>query len=209
MNIRREKSPFIKAKTTSNLYQSYSFINLNQIKSNDNLSILTNYVKKLEKILKAVIEENINLKTELNKNNEKENQKYKEENLSLIKEYSKGLELLIPIKQIINKNKEPFNEIKNKKNNLKTIIDNKENDKNEGNIFDICKKSFNEFDDIQELKNYYEGKIELLEKKIEVMEALERIYSEQYDKYIKNRKAKNDKKNEKTENGTINENINK
>lgn len=193
MNIRKEKSPFIKTKSkTSHLYQSYSFINLNQMKSNDNLIILTNYVKNLEKTLKSVIEENINLKSELIKSNEKEIQKYKEENLSLIKEYSKGFELLIPIKQQINKNREPFKDLKNQMINLKTITDNKENNKNKGNIFDICKKSFSEFDDIQDLKEYYEGKIELLEKKIDVLEELERIYSEQYDKYIKNKNTKND-----------------
>ncbi len=165
----------------------------NQSIKEKDIEVLGDYIKNMENVIKEIIQENIKLKENMDyskqHSNYREIKKYRHEKTKLAERYNKGNELISPIKKFFkqNQNKSSINEnnicvIMNKENNSNN---NKENNKN---ILNIFSQNFFEFDEIGEMKEYYEGKINLLEKKVQVLESLENIYTNE--NYIKSKYKK-------------------
>ncbi len=162
------------------------------------LESIIEYIKNTEQTLKEIIQQNQILKnqTQSNENKLPLNSEISDKDILLTK-CSKGKNYTECLEKIINK-------FKNSVNNEKITLECTENDENKRND-----KNSNDFknkleisDDIRDLKNYYEGKINIMERKIKVFEILECLYMKQVDE-LKNKLSKNIINKLKNKNGEL------
>jgi hypothetical protein len=150
------------------------------------LESIIEYIKNTEQTLKEIIQQNIILKNQIQNNESKIplNSEVSDNDILLTK-CSQGRNFTECLEKIINKFKISVN---NEKNTL-DCIDNDENNRNDKNS-NAFKNKLEISDDIRDIKNYYEGKINIMEKKIKVFEILENLYMKQVDE-LKKKLSKN------------------
>ena len=165
---------------------TYNF-SLKECQNNINiLESLIEYIKNIENSLKELMQQNINLKNQIQ---EKEAIiiDFDKENEIFLKLFSQGRIHIENVKKIINNFKNSINE--GSTGFTYGNGDNKEIGTN---------KNKNDFsNEIKEIKKYYEGKIELMDKKIKISEILENLYAKQIDGLKKklNKNVSNELKN--------------
>ena len=142
------------------------------------LETIMEYILNLEKHLKEIIQQNIDLKNKISKNDSDFNNISIQKNNDKLTNLLKGKNYIKEIEKIINDFKKAINEERS------AYI--KENE----NINKICNNKAEIEDEIEEIKNYYEGKIAIMDKKIKVFEILESLYMKQIDE-LKNKLNKN------------------
>ena len=137
------------------------------------LETIIEHIKNIEKSLTEIMQQSIKIQNSINKNYESLISTDLEKNNELIlKIYSQGKSHIEEIEKIImnykNYHRKECSELTRAsigKNNLGNNLQNKLNYSN----------------DIKEIKNYYEGKINIMDKKIKVFEILENLYLRQID----------------------------
>ena len=150
------------------------------------LESIIEYIKNTEQTLIEIIQQNKALKNQI-QNNESRiplNTEVSDKDI-LLTNYSQGKNYTECLEKIINK-------FKNSVNNEKITIDcldSNENNRNDKNS-NALKHKLEISDDIRDIKNYYEGKINIMEKKIKVFEILENLYMKQVDD-LKKKLSKN------------------
>jgi hypothetical protein len=179
MYICKENKSPSNEKISSNNYFSFE-----ECKNNINiLESIIEYIRNIEHALKEILQQNINLREQMK--NKGIFSVSECDNESFIKKYSYSFnhDLIGQLEKIINKFKLSFNEEKKflmnescKKDNKEEFI--KKENAHEKDIFEIS-------DEIKEIKNYYEGKIDIMQKKIKVSEILESLYLKQIDEFKK------------------------
>jgi hypothetical protein len=150
------------------------------------LESIIEYIKNTEQTLIEIIQQNKVLKNQIqcNENNLPLDSELPNKDILLTK-CSQGKNYTECLEKIINK-------FKNTVNSEKITIEcadsgeNKRNDKNSNAL----KHKLEISDDIKDIKNYYEGKINIMEKKIKVFEILENLYMKQVDD-LKKKSSKN------------------
>ena len=165
-----------------NKYPFNNFFSLEECKVNVNLlESIVEYIRNIEHALKEIIQQNIDLKNQVKSKALTDASEY--DNESILKKYSFGDNYIEQLGKIINKFKISFNE-ENKlllnesfKGNAQDGYIKNEKSK-ENHIFELP-------DEIKDIKNYYEGKIDLMQKKIKVSEILESLYLKQIDEFRK------------------------
>ena len=152
---------------------SYS-LSLKECQNNINiLESLVEYIKNIENSLKEIMQQNINLKNQMQINQENVNINLEKENELILKIFAQGRAHIENVEKIINNFKNLIN-----RETPEFICDgngeNKNIDNNSKNKVEIT-------NEIKEIKNYYEGKIDIMEKKIKIFEVLEDLYEKQID----------------------------
>ena len=135
------------------------------------LEKIIEYIMNLEKHLKEIIQQNVELKNKISKNDSD----FKSISVDKLTNLSKGKNHIKEIEKIINDFKKTINEERS------------------GCLQEYGKESINKSeieDEIEEIKSYYEGKIAIMDKKIKVFEILENLYIKQIDE-LKNKLNKN------------------
>ena len=150
------------------------------------LESIIEYIKNTEQTLKEIIQQNKALKNQIQSNESRIplNTEVSDKDI-LLTNYSQGKNYTECLEKIINK-------FKNSVNNEKITIDcldSNENNRNDKNS-NALKHKLEISDDIRDIKNYYEGKINIMEKKIKVFEILENLYMKQVDD-LKKKLSKN------------------
>ena len=170
MHCGKENKPNNDVKSSSLSYE----------KCQDNINILESiieYIKNIEKALKEIMQENLELKNKFPKNDDNNNYNTTSElnNENILKIYSQGKNHIEGIEKIINDFKKSM---KNEDSvNIKEDgLDNKNGNHNNNLEF---------AEEIEEIKNYYEGKMLIMDKKIKVFEILENLYIKQVDELKK------------------------
>jgi len=161
------------------------------------LELIIEYIKNTEQTLKELIQQNKILKDHIQIQNIEIkmplNSEDYDENILLTKS-SQSKSFTECLEKIINKFK---NSVNNEKITME-CVDNDENNRNDKNS-NAFKNILEISDDIKDIKNYYEGKINIMEKKIKVFEILEDLYMKQIDELKKklNKNITNKLKNKK------------
>ena len=150
------------------------------------LESIIEYIKNTEQTLIEIIQQNKALKNQIQSNESRIplNTEVSDKDI-LLTNYSQGKNYTECLEKIINK-------FKNSVNNEKITIDcldSNENNRNDKNS-NALKHKLEISDDIRDIKNYYEGKINIMEKKIKVFEILENLYMKQVDD-LKKKLSKN------------------
>ena len=150
------------------------------------LESIIEYIKNTEQTLIEIIQQNKALKNQIQSNESRIplNTEVSDKDI-LLTNYSQGRNYTECLEKIINK-------FKNSVNNEKITIDcldSNENNRNDKNS-NALKHKLEISDDIRDIKNYYEGKINIMEKKIKVFEILENLYMKQVDD-LKKKLSKN------------------
>ena len=173
-------------KSSSNEKISYNF-SLKECQNNINiLESLIDYIKNIENSLKELMQQNLNLKNQIQEKKEIIID-FDKENEIIVKLFSQGRIHIENVKKIINNFKNTINE--SSSGFTSGNAENKEVSTN---------KNKNDFsNEIKELKKYYEGKIDLMVKKIKISEILENLYSKQIEGLKKkiNKNVSNELKN--------------
>ena len=143
-----------------------SIFTLDECKESVNvLESLIEYLKSIEKVLQKIIKENNDLKNKLQESNDSFFLDFERKNESFHKLQSQGKEHIVQIDKIIN--------------NFRQMINKQISSCNDNGKIDMVKDSEN-IDDISEeskdIIKYYEGKIGLMEKKMQISENLENLY---------------------------------
>ena len=167
--------------------KSFSFISLEEFDNTINaLESIIQFIRNVEKSLKEIMNQNIELKNNFYKDNDicsnfERNNKILENIYSQGNNHIKEIEsIIIKLNNfIVGENCGYFHEDGEEKNN--------ENFKNKYEINN----------EVEDIKNYYEGKISIMDKKIKVLEILESLYIKQIEelknnlnKYANNRLKK-------------------
>ena len=150
------------------------------------LESIIEYIKNTEQTLKEIIQQNKALKNQIQSNESRIplNTEVSDKDI-LLTNYSQGKNYTECLEKIINKFK---NSVNNEKNTIE-CLDSNENNRNDKNS-NALKHKLEISDDIRDIKNYYEGKINIMEKKIKVFEILENLYMKQVDD-LKKKLSKN------------------
>ena len=134
------------------------------------LETIIEHIKNIEKSLTEIMQQSIKTQKSIDKSYEDLiSNDFEKKNESILKIYSEGKSHIEEIENIIN----------NYKNSISMEFNRDSMDNN--NI----QNKLDSFDDINEIKNYYEGKIDLMDKKIKVCEILENLYLKQIDELKK------------------------
>ena len=153
-------------------------ISYEECKHNINiLESIIEYILNIEKSLQEIIKHNVDLKNKIFKNDAHFNDLFEQNNQDIIKHLSKGKNHIEEIEKIINDFKKSIKE--DSGHNLENVKEIEINTEIHNNKLDIEP-------DIGEIKRYYEGKMAIMEKKINVSEILENLYREQIDE-LKNK----------------------
>ena len=178
---KENKSPSSHEKIPSN------YFSFEECKTNVNiLESIIEYILTIEQTLREIMQQNISLKNQIQKNEEYLINESEQEKELMLKNYSQGKNYVEQLEKIINKFKITIN-----KDNITIEQEaNNEKEKNTNNINDNYKNKLEISDEIREIKNYYEGKINIMEKKIKVFEILENLYISQTDE-LKKKLTKN------------------
>ena len=162
------------------------------------LESIIEYIKNTEQALKEIIQQNQILKNQAQSNENKLplNSEISDKDILLTK-CSQGKNYTECLEKIINKFK---NSVHHEKLTME-CTENDENKRNDKNSNDF-KNKLEISDDIRDLKNYYEGKINIMERKIKVFEILECLYMKQVDE-LKNKLSKNIINKLKNKNGEL------
>ena len=150
------------------------------------LESIIEYIKNTEQTLIEIIQQNKALKNQIQSNESRIplNTEVSDKDI-LLTNYSQGKNYTECLEKIINKFK---NSVNNEKNTIE-CLDSNENNRNDKNS-NALKHKLEISDDIRDIKNYYEGKINIMEKKIKVFEILENLYMKQVDD-LKKKLSKN------------------
>ena len=152
---------------------SYS-LSLKECQNNINiLESLVEYIKNIENSLKQIMEQNINLKNQMQINQENVNINLEKENEIILKIFAQGRAHIENVEKIINNLKNSIN-----RETPEFICDGNGEYKN---IDNNSKNKVEIKNEIKEKKNYYEGKIDIMDKKIKIFEVLEDLYEKQID----------------------------
>ena len=150
------------------------------------LESIIEYIKNTEQTLIEIIQQNKALKNQIQSNESKIplNTEVSDKDI-LLTNFSQGKNYTECLEKIINKFK---NSVNNEKITIE-CLDSDENNRNDKNS-NALKHKLEISDDIRDIKNYYEGKINIMEKKIKVFEILENLYMKQVDD-LKKKLSKN------------------
>jgi len=150
------------------------------------LESIIEYIKNTEQTLIEIIQQNKALKNQIQSNESRIplNTEVSDKDI-LLTNYSQGRNYTECLEKIINKFK---NSVNNEKITIE-CLDSNENNRNDKNS-NALKHKLEISDDIRDIKNYYEGKINIMEKKIKVFEILENLYMKQVDD-LKKKLSKN------------------
>ena len=160
-------------------------LSLKECQNNINiLESLVEYIKNIENSLKEIMQQNINLKNQMQINQENVNINLEKENEIILKIFAQGRAHIENVEKIINNLKNSIN-----RETPEFICDGNGEYKN---IDNNSKNKVEIKNEIKEIKNYYEGKIDIMDKKIKIFEVLEDLYEKQIDG-LKKQLNKNDK----------------
>ena len=170
-------------KSPSHEKMSSNYFSLDECKININiLESIIEYIRSIEETLKKIIQQNINLKNQIK--NKSLLIDYPEQDDELIlKKYSYGETHIEKLEKMINKFQISLNEENKTLMNEACKVNDKNSYNNNDNINDNC--VFEISDEIKEIKNYYEGKMDIMQKKIKVFEILENLYLKQIEEFKK------------------------
>ena len=153
-----------------------SYLSYEECQNNINiLESIIEYIKNIEKALKEIIEENLELKNKFHKRDDNYCSDFDKNSENMINIYSKGKNHIKEIEKIINDFKKVV-KIEDSGYNEENGVDNKNLNRN--NEFEFA-------EEIEEIKNYYEGKMLIMDKKIKVFEILENLYIKQVEELKK------------------------
>ena len=166
---KENKSPFHE--------KALSYFTVEECKNTINiLESIIEYIKNTEQTIKEIIQQNKILKNQIqNESKIPLNSDVTDKDILLTK-CSQGKNYAEYLEKIINKFK---NSVNNEKITIE-CVDYDENNRNDKNS-NALKNRLEISDDIRDIKNYYEGKINIMEKKIKVFEILENLYMKQVD----------------------------
>ena len=175
---KENKSPFHE--------KALSYFTVEECKNTINiLESIIEYIKNTEQTIKEIIQQNKILKNQIqNESKIPLNSDVTDKDILLTK-CSQGKNYAEYLEKIINKFK---NSVNNEKITIE-CVDYDENNRNDKNS-NALKNRLEISDDIRDIKNYYEGKINIMEKKIKVFEILENLYMKQVDD-LKKKSSKN------------------
>ena len=137
------------------------------------LETIIEHIKNIEKSLTEIMQQSIRTQKSIDKSYEDLiSNDFEKKNESILKIYSEGKSHIEEIENII----------KNYKNSVsKDCLEFNRDSIDNNNMNNNIQNKLDSSDDINEIKNYYEGKIDLMDKKIKVCEILENLYLKQID----------------------------